>query len=79
MRCHLASTYPTEAGGVRGRGFGFSVFICTRLPLTANGGRHSHPGRGNGGDEQTLQQTYSPEGSARCVQSFDDSLILQFA
>jgi len=31
------------------------------------------------GDAQTLQQTYSPEGSARCVQSFDDSLIVQFA
>ncbi len=28
---------------------------------------------------QTLQQTYSPEGSASCVQSFDDSLIVQFA
>jgi hypothetical protein len=27
-----------------------------------------------GGDEQTLQQTYSPGGSARCVQNFDDSL-----
>ena len=26
------------------------------------------------GDEQTLQQTYSPKGSARCVQNFDDSL-----
>ena len=26
-------------------------------------------------DEQTLQQTYSPEGSARCVQNFDDSLV----
>ena len=27
------------------------------------------------GDEQTLQQTYSPKGSARCVQNFDDSLV----
>ena len=31
------------------------------------------------GIKQTLQQTYSPEGSASCVQSFDDSLIVQFA
>ena len=28
----------------------------------------------SGGDEQTLQQTYFPEGSASCVQNFDDSL-----
>ena len=34
---------------------------------------------GYGGDEQALQQTYSPKGSASCVQSFDDSLVLQFA
>ena len=27
-----------------------------------------------GGLKQTLQQTYSPEGSASCVQNFDDSL-----
>ena len=33
----------------------------------------------DGGDEQALQQTYSPKGSASCVQSFDDSLVLQFA
>ncbi len=29
----------------------------------------------SGGDEQTLQQTYSPEGSASCVQNFDDSQV----
>ena len=34
----------------------------------------SYPGLLGGGDEQTLQQTYSPEGSASCVQNFDDSL-----
>ena len=27
-----------------------------------------------GWDEQTLQQTYFPRGSASCVQNFDDSL-----
>ena len=56
-----------------------SFFICTRFTRKAvDCILHQLPclgGVGDGGDEQTLQQTYSRvSGSARCVQNFDDSL-----
>ena len=51
-----------------------SFISGSRVPLYASHEAGAYPSRLGWWDEQTLQQTYSPEGSASCVQNFDDSL-----